>query len=580
MRSIALSAVFMVAGCATSTPRASTSYLDEWMARFPTRATASGLSRFDEQLEDFGKQEREDWIAVNKRTITRAERELAASTTTRDRRLDLELIVREAKRNVFEFETLRRPDRDPLFWTRIVSNASVFLLVRDDRPKNERLEAVAARAALIPRLMDQAQRTLAATGPSEIPKIWCELGARQARASSTFFREGLARAGKGHSKVLQDRLRVAGEAAAKALDAFAEFLDTTAVTAAGSPRLGKNYSTLFHIVTGDRRPLDKVLSNAHRALAAKREEAATYARTAWRDVFGDEPIPADASVVLERMFDRLGEDRAQTINEFIDDYRTLLDASIRFVKTHDIVTMPEPLTLQIDRSPGYFIGQSVGGVYPAGPFNPESDTLLFLPTPPADAPAAAKDAFFRDFNHHFNVMIMPHEIIPGHYLQLKYAARHPNKVRAMFSDGVYVEGWGTFCERLMLDNGWGDPLDRMAHYKKQLENIARTVVDIQVHTQGMSRDEVLAFVRDDALQDDQFASNMWVRALTSSPQLTFYWLGYEAVYGLFSEVKATAEKENGRFELRQFTDGMMELGPVPVRHYRALLGVKTASMID
>jgi uncharacterized protein (DUF885 family) len=162
-------------------------------------------------------------------------------------------------------------------------------------------------------------------------------------------------------------------------------------------------------------------------------------------------------------------------------------------------------------------------------------------------------------------MIAPHEIVPGHYLQLKYAARHPRKVRAMFPDGVYVEGWGTFVERLMLDQGWGRELDRLAHLKKQLENIARTIVDIRVHTTDVSSEAVLAFVRDEALQDEQLAANMWMRAITSSPQLTFYYLGYRQVSDLYRDVRAARGEE---FVLREFMDGMMELGPVPVRHYR------------
>ena len=138
-------------------------------------------------------------------------------------------------------------------------------------------------------------------------------------------------------------------------------------------------------------------------------------------------------------------------------------------------------------------------------------------------------------------------------------------MRALFADGVYVEGWGTFVERLMLDEGWGGPLDRLAHLKKQLENIARTVVDIRVHTRGMTRDEVIRYVKEEALQDDQFASNMWRRAITSSPQLTTYYLGFDQVWGLYEDVKAARGE---KFELRAFMDGMMELGPVPVKHYR------------
>ena len=157
-----------------------------------------------------------------------------------------------------------------------------------------------------------------------------------------------------------------------------------------------------------------------------------------------------------------------------------------------------------------------------GPTPPARRRSGSSPTPPDSASAAEKDAFFRDFNRHFGVMITPHETLPGHYVQLKYAARSPHKVRALFADGVFVEGWGTFCERLMLDQGWGGPLDRIAHLKKQMENIARTVADIRVHTRGMTREELVRFAREDALQDDQFAGNMWTRSITSAPQLTFY----------------------------------------------------------
>ena len=105
--------------------------------------------------------------------------------------------------------------------------------------------------------------------------------------------------------------------------------------------------------------------------------------------------------------------------------------------------------------------------------------------PPDSATPREREGFFRDFNHHFNVMITPHEILPGHYLQLKVAARSPRKVRALFPDGVYVEGWGTFCERILLDLGWGGPLDRLAQGDVNLVlklegkvTVARVVVEV------------------------------------------------------------------------------------------------------
>jgi uncharacterized protein (DUF885 family) len=91
------------------------------------------------------------------------------------------------------------------------------------------------------------------------------------------------------------------------------------------------------------------------------------------------------------------------------------------------------------------------------------------------------------------------------------------------------------------------------------------VVDIRVHTRGMTRDEVLAYARAEALQDEQFAANLWTRSITSAPQLTTYYLGYRDVQGLYDDVRRARGKA---FSLREFVDGMMALGPVPVARYR------------
>jgi hypothetical protein len=120
----------------------------------------------------------------------------------------------------------------------------------------------------------------------------------------------------------------------------------------------------------------------------------------------------------------------------------------------------------------------------------------------------------------------------------------------------------------MLDLGWGGPLDRLAHLKKQMENIARAIVDVSVHTRGMPREEVIRFVREEALQDEQFASNMWTRAITSPTQITTYYLGYRQVRELYDDVKAA---RGAAFCLKEFMDSMLAMGPVPVARYRQRL---------
>jgi hypothetical protein len=536
-------------------------YVETYLRTFPSRATEAGRHDLDGQLEDLSASVLARWLAFNRTT-----RHCLAAWTQRgeldlDDRLDLELLLRHVEGEIFGLAALQRPRRDPLFWTGILGNATVFLLVRDDRPLAERLANARARAEQLPRLVLQARRALESGDRAHVSPELTILAATQARATAAFYRDGFPSLYPGDGGA---RARQASRRAAHAIEDFASYLNVLSRKVTGAPRLGAHYAEALRLATGLEQKPAAIRTQAEKDLARKKVEAALYGRSVWKQFFSEEP-PASDDLLLKRLFARLAEDRAQSTEEFVADYRKLVTDLDSELHAHPIVTLPDPLTLFVDRSPAFFVGQSVGGVYAAGPYAPEGKTLWFLPTPPDSATAEARDAFFRDFNHHFNVMITPHEILPGHYLQLKFAARHPRKVRALFPDGVYVEGWGTFCERLMLDSGWGGPLDRLAHLKKQLENTARAIVDIRVHTESLSREEVIRFVKEEALQDDQFASNMWTRAISTPTQITTYYLGYRQVRGLFDEVRAARGEA---FRIRDFMDGMMELGPVPVARYR------------
>jgi uncharacterized protein (DUF885 family) len=543
-------------------------YLDRYFETFPSRATAAGRYDHDRHLERLDEAERAAWIAFNRETAAALDRVLAhAPSLPRADRYDAQLLSRQARRVLFDWVTRDRPRHDPLFWSRRLANATVMLTVREDRSAVERLSAAAERARQLPALSRIARAALADGDPARIPSLWVEMAERQSRAAAGFYREGFARIARARAPGLEAELTAAGAVAGDALDAFADFLAELRPAASGSTRLGEDYAPLFALYTDEKRSPAEVLAAAEAALAAKRRETAAYARSVWAQFLPGEP-PRDDAAVIRAAFARVAEDHAASAEELVADFKRLLVESEQFVRERGLVTLPDPLTVTTDRSPAYFTGQGVGGVYAAGPYAPESHTLFYLPTPSAQFDDARREAFFRDFNDHFNVMITPHEMIPGHYLQGKYAARHPRKVRSLFADGVYTEGWGTFCERLMLDEGWGGPLDRLAHLKKQLENIARTIVDIRVHTDAMTREQVLAFVREEAFQEAHFAGNMWMRANTSSPQITSYWLGYSRHRALFTDYRAARGES---FDLRSYMDAMVAEGGLPVSAYREIL---------
>ena len=534
-------------------------YLNAYLEMFPTRATQAGYHAFDGKLEDFSTEKLTRWIEVNQNERDRLTKLLSAPDVAFDDRLDAEALLAQVERELHEQKVLQRPQRDPLYWSEIIGNAAVFLLVRDDLPLSERQQRVRARALLLPAFARQCSATFARAKGDQVAPELCKIAVGQLRAAAMFYREGFARA-VGENPETRDQ----GTNVAKAISELADDLEKFSQSATGSPRLGAEYATTFRLGTGINEPVEKVLKRATADLAAKRTEAANFGRKVWGELLKDVEPPADDAVLLRRLFERVAEDRDTDEETYASRWKRDVGEIEKFVRKKRIMTLPDPLTLVVDRAPAYFVGQSFGGVYPAGPYSPEAKTILFLPVPPPDATTEQREAFFRDFNRPFSRMIVPHELIPGHYVQLKYAAQHPHKVRAMFPDPVYVEGWGTFCERLLLDQGWGGALPRLAHLKKQLENIARTIVDIRVHTGNMSREEMVKFVKEEALQGDQLANNMWTRTLTSSPQITTYYLGYEKVTEVYNAARAA---EGDKFDLCRFMDGMMELGPVRLEHY-------------
>jgi uncharacterized protein (DUF885 family) len=538
-------------------------YVEAYLAMFPSRATAAGRYSTDNKLEALSKDQRANWIAVNEAAAIELRKALSAEPDQTSR-LDLELLLRQVQQELLEWRDQDRPRTDPLFWTEILGQSTVYLALRRDRPATTRLSFAADRTEQIPRLVAEALQAMSSARDDQVIPERAKAAGERLRALAEFYRTGL-QAAEGATKALAGRLQRSGAQAAQAIDSLAARAEQMAITAHADFRLGADYDERFRIVTGINTPVSQVLAEAHRELVDKRQEAAAYGRGVWAQFYPEQAVPLDDSTVLRQLFAAIEAARPNSTAELVAQFTADTDAAFAFAEAHQLMSLPEPRTLVIDTAPAWLGGQSVGGVYPAGPFQPEAETLFLLPNIPDSAPDEAKARFFSAFNTAFNRMILTHELVPGHYVQLKVTARLPQPVRSLFGDGVYTEGWGSFSERLMLDLGWGGPPERLAHYKKQLENLGRLIADISVHTEQWDQPRLQQFLSEAVLLDAQFASNMWQRAVLSSPQLATYHLGYRDIHAIWLDWR----HQHPDRPLHEFVDGMLALGAVPVREYRA-----------
>jgi uncharacterized protein (DUF885 family) len=528
-------------------------YIEQYFAMYPTRATQAGRADFDARLEDLSPEKIQAWLE----SIDAIDDEARTMTpANRDQRLDLDVVRHQIASQRFELAVRNAPGRNPMFWTGVASEAAIYLLLREDQPMSLRMRALDARAKLMPRLCAQAMAALAKTPAEQIAPELVAPAARQAKQLSQLYATGLGK--------FAPKLARSGQGAAQALSRLAAFLEKLPAT--GSPRLGKDYADAFRLYLNESETPEQLLPRFQQDLEDLRKAAAAYGKQVFRELVPNEPMIGDDKALVRRLFKAIEADHDTDVAEYTRRWQAAVRELAELVRKKQVITLPDPLTLKISPAPAYLSGQAYGGVFPEGPYRPDGDTLLLLPVPLDGATAAESATFFSAFNRPFSKMIAAHEALPGHYTQLKIAAHQPHKIRALFPDNVYTEGWGTFVEGLMLDQGWGGPKERLAHLKKALENCARAIVDIRVHTQGATREEIAAFVRDEALQDAQLGNNLWARTLTTAPQIVTYHLGARR----FAELYEAAQKREGaQFSLRAFTDGVMSQGPLPLREYGA-----------
>lgn len=106
-------------------------YLERYFETFPTRATAVGRHEYDRRLEDLGSEEWERWLEYNRHVGAEIRRRVPDAGLDSEARRDLQLLQRQVEQQRLDWKTLRRPERDPLFWTDLLSEATIYLPVRE-----------------------------------------------------------------------------------------------------------------------------------------------------------------------------------------------------------------------------------------------------------------------------------------------------------------------------------------------------------------------------------------------------------------------------------------------------------------
>ncbi|MBW2417913.1 MAG: DUF885 domain-containing protein [Deltaproteobacteria bacterium] len=259
---------------------------------------------------------------------------------------------------------------------------------------------------------------------------------------------------------------------------------------------------------------------------------------------------------------------------------------VEFVRQRDLFPIPDDQSLRILRTPAFMTPSiPAGAMMSPPPFRSGTRTSLVYLT-------LSRELLSEHTELGIPVMMI-HEGIPGHHLQLAAAASHSSIIRRHMEAMDQAEGWTTMLEDYMLDVGYANELAEEVRFTG-LRDIARIGARVAIDLFFMTgeRDYLEVGVECDLGPADPFeAAGSLLGAVTGfvpgrvQAELNWYSqergypLSYLAGNHLVWELKADVEAaQRGRVEGqeldRAFHRAFLEAGSMPVRFLRRVFARK------
>src|SRR5260370_726078 len=136
-------------------------------------------------------------------------------------------------------------------------------------------------------------------------------------------------------------------------------------------------------------------------------------------------------------------------------------------------------------------------------------------------------------------------------------------VRKICGNGSSVEGWATYAQQLMSDEGFlNNSVElRLTLLKQLLRSISNAILDIRLQTMGMTDQQALDLMINDTFQEKEEATGKLQRAQLSSCQLPMYFIGWRGWLDVREEYK---KRKGAAFQISEFHDAALKESAVPL----------------
>lgn len=542
-------------------PELTEALLNDYWSLFPSQASYQGIRHYDSLITLPNEVHRASIRSFAHGYLHQLSKFEVDSLSTQQQ-MEFQVMHNLLQKLVWQVDTLQEHTWNAAYYN--VGPSTGVLLKGRFAPLNERLLAIYGRLPYISEYYAIAQQQL--TQPT---KEHIEMGIQQNEGTLTLLQDELADslAAADIDNAVKAEFQERIDSAAGAVKGYLSFLKRQLANRQdfASFRLGTDlYNTLFAYELVSAYTPEELLAVAESELEETHINMLRLTQKLWPKYY-DEPLASLDFSHIQRLIDTLSSNHAEPAN-FLTAIQNQMDTLIKFVHEKDLVFLDSTKPLVVRPAPGYLQGIALVSISAPGPYDKQGDTYYNV-NDLTQVDAATAESWLREYNDYMLQILNIHEAIPGHYVQLAYANESPSQLLSLFGSNTMIEGWACYSERMMLEAGYGANSDelQLMYYKWYLRIIANTIIDIGVHTQEMTKEEVMTLLVDDAFQEKAEAENKWQRVQRTQVQMCSYFNGLMEILDLRDEMRV---RDTDTFTLRGFHDQFLSYGSAPVTFIR------------
>ncbi len=559
-------------------------FLLETLKFSPVEATQAGYhgdakSPLDAQLDHSDAQT----LAAERALLMKGKECFAAvKSGSQEDAADMALLRDSIDSSLFQLDVLQSYKYRPQDVVEMIGSGLFFPLTDTKGNEADRLTAVVARMEEIPKVLDESRSNVRDSDP-----VWIDTAIEENDGNVDVIKMVGERIAAGSQ--LRARYDAAAKAATAAVQGYGAWLkdDLGKKPHKVTWRTGaKDYERIFQFALGPgtHETPDSVLAAAEKDLGKVRSEMYAVAGPLHKEWFPDHghtDLSGDAleNAVIAEVIGRINQDHVEP-GQLLDKVKEQAKVIREFLVKKNLVTLSERGNMRVVPTPVFLRGVfSVAGFHSAPALDPTGEAEYWV-TPIEVGPNFSKEraeSKLREYNNWMLQYLTMHEALPGHYTQFEHANNlQPESrrvLRALLSNGPYVEGWGEYGVKEMEEAGYADrdPRFVLMVEKIRLRVIANAILDIRLQSRGMTDDEAFDLMEKKAFQTHAEAQGKLKRAKLTAGQLIMYYVGFHQWIGLRERLE---RQEGAGFSLKKFNDAALDEGPLPIPLLEPLLEAK------